>query len=143
MVHPLLQHRNDSQGLFTCHFVPETSWSWKKFCLADFDVFELVNFNRQSGVLMSTLNKPKCVTIAAMVRDINPKAEIEEFPTGVGQQCSQVLRGCFYLRDALDFFMMETRSMVFCKVYRLSVQRESTAKSISPNAEGVADPNPA
>ena len=53
------------------------------FHIADFDVFELANFNRQAGATMSALGRPKVDVLAAMARDINPELALETFPEGV------------------------------------------------------------
>src|SRR5437879_10357941 len=42
------------------------------FHIADFDRFELANFNRQAGATMASLGRPKAETLAAMAREINP-----------------------------------------------------------------------
>src|SRR6478609_9850637 len=53
------------------------------FHIADFDTFELANFNRQAGALASTLGQPKTKVLAAMAKDINPELDIRVFPEGV------------------------------------------------------------
>ena len=40
----------------------------------DLDTFELANFNRQAGAMMSTLGRPKVDVLAEMARDINPES---------------------------------------------------------------------
>ncbi|HET9215867.1 MAG TPA: ThiF family adenylyltransferase, partial [Terriglobia bacterium] len=47
-----------------------------RFSIADPDRFELPNFNRQAGALMSTLNQPKVDVLARMAADINPECEV-------------------------------------------------------------------
>jgi tRNA A37 threonylcarbamoyladenosine dehydratase len=42
------------------------------FHIADFDHFDIANFNRQVGATVSTLGKDKAGVLAAMARDINP-----------------------------------------------------------------------
>jgi tRNA A37 threonylcarbamoyladenosine dehydratase len=41
-----------------------------RFRLAEFDTFELVNFNRQIGAALSSIGKPKIDVIMALTRDI-------------------------------------------------------------------------
>ena len=53
------------------------------FHIADFDVFDIVNFNRQAGATVSTLGRPKAEVMAAMARDINPELDIKVFAQGV------------------------------------------------------------
>jgi len=58
-----------------------------KFRIADLDVFEVPNFNRQVGAMMSTIDQPKVEVLARMAKDINPEVEIAEFgrlPAGSG-----------------------------------------------------------
>ena len=56
------------------------------FRIADLDSFELANFNRQIGAMMSTLDQPKVEVLARMAKDINPEARIAQFPGGVTPQ---------------------------------------------------------
>ncbi len=93
-----------------------------KFSIADLDHFELANFNRQAGAVVSTLGRPKVEVLAEMVRNINPECEIEIFPDGAHRDN---LAGFFgdvdlYL-DGLDFFAFEARESVFahCARYRI------------------------
>src|SRR5512137_1181382 len=53
------------------------------FNIADFDLFDIANFNRQVGAAVSTIGKPKVEVLAAMAKDINPDLDIRVFPTGV------------------------------------------------------------
>src|SRR5690242_20902319 len=53
------------------------------FHLADFDSFDLVNFNRQTGATISTLNLPKLEVMVQQALDINPDLQIKGFPNGV------------------------------------------------------------
>lgn len=50
------------------------------FTIADFDVFDIVNFNRQAGAMMSTRGREKADVLAEMARDINPEIELSSFP---------------------------------------------------------------
>ncbi|MYM35050.1 ThiF family adenylyltransferase [Duganella sp. FT94W] len=85
-----------------------------KFHLADFDTFDVVNFNRQVGANMSTLDQPKVEVIARMVRDINPEADIEMFPDGVNaDNLPRFLSGVDLYLDSLDFFAFDARQRTF------------------------------
>ena len=54
-----------------------------QFHIADFDTFDIPNFNRQVGAMMSTVGQPKADVLARMARDINPALEVKIFPEGV------------------------------------------------------------
>src|ERR1700712_3756671 len=50
------------------------------FHIADFDRFDIVDFNRQVGATISTLGQPKVDVLADMALDINPALQIRRFP---------------------------------------------------------------
>ena len=74
------------------------------FTIADMDRFDLVNFNRQAGAMMSTLDRPKVEVMAEMARDINPELDIRIFPDGVNAaNLGDFLDGVDIYVDGLDF----------------------------------------
>lgn len=84
------------------------------FHVADFDRFELVNFNRQAGATMSRLGRPKVDALAEMALDINPQLRIRKFPDGIHpDNLAHFLDGVDLYVDALDFFSVEARRKVF------------------------------
>lgn len=84
------------------------------FHIADFDKFELPNFNRQAGATVSHLDRPKTDVLAEMASDINPELDITKFPVGVTKNnLSELFTGVDLYVDALDFFAFEAREMVF------------------------------
>src|SRR5262245_52444072 len=56
-----------------------------QFSVADYDQFELPNFNRQVGATLTTLGRPKLDVLVEMARQINPEMEVRVFPEGVAQ----------------------------------------------------------
>jgi len=92
------------------------------FNIADFDDFEIHNFNRQSGAFMSTINQQKVDVMERMARDINPEADIKSFPKGVFEyNVDEFLEGVDLYVDALDFFALEARKIVFRKCYEKNI----------------------
>ena len=84
------------------------------FSIADPDIFELANLNRQAGAVMSTINRPKVEVLADMARDINPEADIRIFPQGVNEEnLSDFFRNIDLYVDGLDFFAFDARERVF------------------------------
>jgi tRNA A37 threonylcarbamoyladenosine dehydratase len=53
------------------------------FHIADFDRFDLANFNRQVGATVTTLDLPKVDVLATLARDINPELQLALFRDGV------------------------------------------------------------
>jgi molybdopterin/thiamine biosynthesis adenylyltransferase len=85
-----------------------------KFTVADFDDFDIVNFNRQAGALVSTLGRPKSEVLVEMARDINPELDIRVFPKGVStDNLDDFLRDADIYVDGLDFFAFAARRNTF------------------------------
>jgi len=106
-----------------------------KFRIADLDVFEVANFNRQVGAMMSTLDQPKVEVLARMARDINPEVEIAEFPAGVTEQnLDDFLRGADLFIDGFDFFVLDIRRRAFARCRELAIP----AMTAAPVGMGVA-----
>src|SRR3954470_546342 len=53
------------------------------FSIADFDRFDVENFNRQVGANMGTIGRPKVEVLAEMARAINPDMDLRLFAQGV------------------------------------------------------------
>lgn len=86
------------------------------FRIADFDSFDVCNFNRQTGALMSTLGRPKVEVMAEMARDLNPELALDAFPNGVSRESVRAfLDGVDVYVDGLDFFAYDARQMVFAE----------------------------
>ena len=93
-----------------------------RFSIADFDVFDVVNFNRQAGALMSSLGKTKIDTLAAMALDINPETELSTFPEGIRDSTiDQFLDGVDLYVDGLDFFAFDARRLTFAACERKGI----------------------
>jgi molybdopterin/thiamine biosynthesis adenylyltransferase len=92
------------------------------FHLADFDVFELANFNRQAGAMVSTLGRPKTEVLASMARDINPELDLKIFPEGIHTaNLGDFLQGVDLYVDSLDFFAVEARRALFKACHDLKI----------------------
>lgn len=88
------------------------------FSIADFDAFDIVNFNRQVGATVSSIGRPKLDVLAEMARDINPELDLRLFPKGVTEDSlDDFLDGVDVYVDGLDFFAFEAREKTFaaCK----------------------------
>jgi molybdopterin/thiamine biosynthesis adenylyltransferase len=92
------------------------------FHIADFDTFDIANFNRQVGATMSTLGQPKVEVLAAMARDINPELQIVSFPHGVDSgNLDAFFKGVDLYVDGLDFFAFGARQATFAACARLNI----------------------
>ncbi|MES2740362.1 MAG: ThiF family adenylyltransferase [Pseudomonadota bacterium] len=92
------------------------------FHVADFDTFDIANFNRQAGATVSSLGRPKVDVLAEMAHDINPTLSLTRFPQGVNEQnMAAFLAGVDLYVDGLDFFAFDARQATFAACARLGV----------------------
>ena len=92
------------------------------FHIADFDRFDLVNFNRQSGAFISTLNIEKTAVTSQMVHDINPESRIKVFDHGVNESnLDSFLSGVDLFVDGFDFFVMDIRRKAYKRCVELGI----------------------
>jgi len=85
-----------------------------RFNIADLDTFELVNFNRQAGATLSSIDRPKVEVLAEMARDINPELALEIYPQGVNtDNLDAFFRDVDLYVDGLDFFAFAAREQAF------------------------------
>lgn len=98
------------------------------FNLAEFDRFELANFNRQVGATMNTIGRAKLDVLAEMALGINPRLDLRLFPEGVSRDnVDSFLQGADAYGDGLDFFAFAARRTVFAACDRLSVPAVTAA----------------
>jgi sulfur-carrier protein adenylyltransferase/sulfurtransferase len=99
-----------------------------RFHLADFDSFDLANFNRQYGATMATIGRPKAETIAEVVHGINPQAMVEVFPHGVASDAvDKFLAGVDLYVDGIDFFALPIRRALFARARALGIPAVTAA----------------
>lgn len=105
------------------------------FNIADFDRFEMHNFNRQAGAFISTIGQPKVDVLASMVGDINQEADVSRFESGVNREnVGQFLENVDVFVDGIDFFAMDARRMLF----QACAERGIPALTAAPLGMGVA-----
>lgn len=122
-------------GVGGVHLVTLARLGVGAFSLSDFDTFDIVNFNRQAGAMVSTLGRPKVEVLEEMARDINPELNIRSFPEGVSEaNLDDFLEGVDLYVDGLDFFCFEARKAMFAACERRGVP----AVTAAPLGLGVA-----
>lgn len=106
-----------------------------RFNISDFDDFDLVNFNRQAGAMMTTLGQAKADVLQRMALEINPELDLQVFPAGVtDSNMDEFLSGVDLYVDGLDFFAFEARRAVFSACRRMGIP----AVTAAPLGMGVA-----
>ncbi len=117
------------------HLLTLTRLGIGRFHLAEFDRYDLANFNRQVGATLSTLGLPKLEVMTGRARDVNPELELNVFAKGVdAANVDAFLDGVDVFVDGLDFFAFDTRELVFaaCRA------RGIPAVTVAPLGMGAA-----
>lgn len=105
------------------------------FHIADFDHYDIPNFNRQVGAFMSTVGQAKVAVMERMAKDINPEMDIKVFPQGIDEgNLTAFLDGVDLYVDALDFFAFSARQQVFAQC----AARAIPATTVAPLGMGAA-----
>lgn len=101
-------------GVGGIHLITLVRLGLTRFHLADPDVFELKNFNRQYGADLTTLGRPKCDVMVAKAMDINPEIQSKIFPCGLTpDNVEEFLDGVDVFIDGLDIYAVDIREFVF------------------------------
>jgi molybdopterin/thiamine biosynthesis adenylyltransferase len=105
------------------------------FNIADFDRFDLANFNRQVGATMPTLGRLKVEVLATMAKEINPELDIRTFEMGVtAENLDSFLQGVDVYVDGLDFFAFDARERTFAACAAKAIP----AVTVAPIGMGAA-----
>lgn len=85
-----------------------------RFHVADPDVFELANFNRQMGATMGNLGRRKTDAAEETILSINPGALVRKFQSGISEESIDAfLSGVDVVVDSLDFYCFEERFLLY------------------------------
>ena len=87
-----------------------------KFHIADFDLFEPVNVNRQYGARVPDFGRSKLEVMKEEALSVNPFLELTLFEDGITQEnIDEFLDGVDVVLDGLDFFKFDIRQLLFKK----------------------------
>lgn len=122
-------------GVGGAHLLTLTRLGIGAFHIADFDTFDIPNFNRQAGAMISSLGRRKTEVLSEMARNINPEVQLTIFEKGVNEQnLDAFLNGVDLYVDGLDFFAFSARKAVFPGC----AQRGIPATTAAPLGMGAA-----
>jgi molybdopterin/thiamine biosynthesis adenylyltransferase len=117
------------------HLLTLTRLGISAFTIADFDTFDLVNFNRQTGATLSTIGRRKTEVLKTRALDINPELDLKVLDEGVDEDnINEFLTDVDVYVDGLDFFTISVRRMVFAACY----ERGIPAITVAPLGMGAA-----
>lgn len=117
------------------HLITLVRLGIEKFHIADFDIYEMHNFNRQYGADMETLGQKKADVMLKKARAINPNVQIKIFSEGLNDSnIEDFLSGMNLFVDGLDVHCLEMRK----KVFRLCEKMKIPATTVAPMGMGAA-----
>src|SRR5689334_22705797 len=122
-------------GVGGAHLLTLTRLGIGQFNLAEFDRFEIQNFNRQVGATVHSVGRSKLDVMSEMARAINPELELRAFEEGVhAGNAEAFLDGVDLYVDGLDFFVLDERQRIF----DLCTERGIPAITAAPVGMGAA-----
>jgi len=115
-------------GVGGFHLLALTRLGVGNFNIADLDIFEIENFNRQVGASMGSIGRAKVEVLAGMASDINPEVDLKLFSQGVdADNLDDFFRDVDLYVDGLDFFAFEAREKVFAHCAALGIPAVTVA----------------
>jgi molybdopterin/thiamine biosynthesis adenylyltransferase len=106
-----------------------------KFHIADYDRFELANFNRQAGATLSQLDQPKAAVMEKLATDVNPELDLQRFDEPIdASNVDRFLDGADLYVDSVDFFALRARRDLFAAC----AERGIPAITAAPLGMGVS-----
>lgn len=109
-------------GVGGIHLVTLARLGVGRFTIADPDVFETANFNRQQGASIGAIGRGKAEVMAEQARAINPELELTVLPERVTQHnIDRFLEGVDILVDGIDFFAIAARRLAFAEARRRDI----------------------
>ena len=94
------------------HLLTLTRLGIQNFNIADLDVFDVANLNRQLGADMTSVGRPKIEVMSELARSVNPDLDLRIFPDGVSESnLDAFLDDVDLYVDGLDFFALPARRM--------------------------------
>lgn len=101
-------------GVGGAHLISLVRLGVGRFHLADMDVFNPVNVNRQYGAQVPDFGEQKLEVMSRNALNINPYLHLECFSEGVTEEnIDAFLEGVDAVVDGLDFFVFDVRRKVF------------------------------
>jgi len=93
-----------------------------RFTIADSDIFNVVNTNRQFGCACSTVGKNKAEVMAGMAMDINPEIDLRVFSEDITpENQDDFFTGVDVFIDAIDAFNFRARRHLFARAAELGI----------------------
>jgi len=112
------------------------------FNIADPDVYEVANFNRQYGATTSSIGRSKAQVMADLAWEVNPEVELKVFEEKIEESnVDRFLDGVDLVIDGLDIMAIDTRRVLFRAAARHSIYAVTAGPIGFASAILIFDPN--
>ena len=109
-------------GVGGIHLITLARLGIGKFNIADPDIFELPNINRQYGANTKTLGINKADVMLGMIKDLNPFLEVRNFSSALNKEnIEDFLKDVDVFIDGMDFFSIDIRRLLFNRAGALGI----------------------
>lgn len=109
-------------GVGGVHLITMARTGVGKFHIADFDIFEVANINRQFGARVPDFGRSKLEVMKEHALSINPYLEISLFEDGINESnLDRFLDGVDVVIDGLDFFNFDIRRILFKRAFEKGI----------------------
>lgn len=109
-------------GVGGLHLVTLARLGVGKFVIADPDVFECANSNRQYGASVHSNGRSKVAVMEEIAKDINPEIEITSIQGKVDTtNANDFLADCDVLVDGIDLYAIDARRHVFQQAAKMGI----------------------
>ena len=94
----------------------------RNFRLADPDIFDYSNINRQEGAFFSSVGTNKASEISRLIKDVDPTADVVVFDQGINEQnIVRFLAGCDLLLEEIDYRKPELSELAHTTAFGLGI----------------------
>lgn len=115
-------------GMGGSTFIDLVRLGFERFHVADPDVYERTNINRQRAARESTIKTRKDEALLAEALDINPAVEVQTFPDGVQpDNVERFLDGLEWVVDTVDVYAMSCKVLLCERAYQRGIPVVSSA----------------
>lgn len=109
-------------GVGGIHLITLARLGIENFIIADSDIFNVVNFNRQYGAKMDNLGLSKAESMAKEVKLINPNIKIRIFNSFISKDnVIDFLDKADIFVDGIDFYNIYDRRLVYNECYKKDI----------------------
>lgn len=109
-------------GVGGSHLITLVRQGFERFTIADFDTFEVHNFNRQYGAELASIGKKKTEWMVEKAKAINPNVDFRVFNEPIVEgNVDNFMKDADLVIDGIDAFEVRARRIIFSKAHERGI----------------------